>query len=71
MNQTTLSLAETAKLLNVRESYVLELIAKDRLNVLSDNRFDAEQVSKLAELLNKLRGNGINALLHAASEGKL
>ena len=61
MSQELLSVSQAAKRLGVSEKYVHVLVTKQRL-VLQGNQFIAQDVDKLAQLMNKLRQNGIATL---------
>lgn len=68
MLQQLLSIPQTAKRLRVRPSYVRELVAKGRLQFVHGEQLDAAEVEHLAQLMNKLRGEGLAALVQITDE---
>jgi hypothetical protein len=63
-----LTIAQTAERLRVRPAYVRELVAKGRLNMTQDENFDATEVERLAQLMDKLRGEGLAALVQITDD---
>lgn len=63
MLQQLLSITQTAKRLRVRPTYVRELVAKGRLSFVHGEQLDAADVERLAQLMNKLRGEGLATLV--------
>jgi hypothetical protein len=63
-----LSIAQTTERLRVRPAYVRELVAKGRLNMTQDEKFDATEVERLAQLMDKLRGEGLAALVQITDD---
>jgi hypothetical protein len=70
MQQDLISLTETAKRLRVKPDYVHQLVVKGRLHLIEHAQFDAEEVEKLALLIEKLRTNGISTLVSIVEDGK-
>jgi len=68
MLQQLLSITQTAERLRVRPDYVRELVRKNRLTYIHGEQFDAAQVEKLANLMDKLRSNGIATLVQIVDE---
>lgn len=68
MLQQLLSITQTAKHLRVRPSYVRELVAKGRLKFVHGEQLDALDVERLAQLMNKLRGEGLAALVQITAD---
>lgn len=68
MLQQLLSVTQTAKRLRVRPSYVRELVVKGRLQFVHGEQLDAVEVERLAQLMNKLRGEGLAALVQITDE---
>lgn len=66
--EQTLSIAQAAEQLKVRTDYVHELVRKGRLTFIGGDRLDASEVTKLAVLMEKLRGNGIATLVQIVDE---
>ena len=69
MPQRLLTIAQTAERLKVRPDYVRELVRKRRLTFVEGEQLAADQVDALAELMNKLRGQGIAAMVQIADAG--
>ena len=69
MPQRLLTIAQTAERLKVRPDYVRELVRKKRLTFVEGEQLPADQVDALAELMNKLRGQGIAAMVQIADAG--
>lgn len=63
MTDTLISLEDAANRLRVRPAYVRELVNKGRLHLTHDQQLVATEVDKLAQLLNKLRSEGIATLV--------
>lgn len=68
MLQQLLSISQTAERLRVRPAYVRELVAKGRLQFIHGEQLDASEVESLAQLMNKLRGEGLAALVQITDE---
>lgn len=68
MLQQLLSITQTAKLLRVRPTYVRELVAKGRLRFVHGEQLDAGEVERLAQLMNKLRGEGLATLVQITAD---
>jgi len=68
MLQQLLSITQTAQRLRVRPAYVRELVAKGRLTFVHGEQLDANDVERLAQLMNKLRGEGLAALVQITAE---
>ena len=68
MLQQLLSVTQTAKRLRVRPSYVRELVVKGRLQFVHGEQLDAVEVERLAQLMNKLRGEGLAALVQITDD---
>lgn len=68
MLQQLLSITQTAKRLRVRPEYVRQLVAKGRLSFFHGEQLDAADVERLAQLMNKLRGEGLAALVQITAE---
>jgi hypothetical protein len=68
MNQEYLSATETAELLQVSTGYIKQLVAKQRLHPSANNTFAAQEVKQLAELMAKLRNQGIATLVAIADQ---
>lgn len=66
MNTSLLSIAEAAERLQVRPSYIHELVAKGRLSFVGAQALDAGEVDRLAQLMKKLRSEGIATLVNIA-----
>lgn len=64
----TLNLQEAAQRLNVRLQTIHEFVAKKRLHYVEADLFDAEEVEKLALLMDKLRTNGIATLVEISEQ---
>lgn len=64
----TLTLQQAAQRLNVRPKTIHEFVAKKRLSFVGDELLDADEVEKLALLMDKLRTNGIATLVEISSE---
>lgn len=59
----TLSIQQAAERLSVRPQTVRDFVAKKRLRFVSAELLDADEVEKLALLMEKLRNNGIATLV--------
>jgi hypothetical protein len=68
MLQQLLSVTQAAERLRVRPDYVQELVKKQRLTFIQGDQLDADQVEKLATLMDKLRNNGIATLVQIVDE---
>lgn len=68
MLQQLLSITQTAKRLRVRPAYVRELVAKGRLKFTHGEQLDAAEVERLAQLMEKLRGQGLAALVQITDD---
>ncbi len=68
MLQQLLSVTQTAERLRVRPDYVHELVKKQRLTFIHGEQLDAAQVEKLAKLMDRLRNDGIAALVQIVVE---
>lgn len=68
MTDTLISLEEAAGRLQVRPAYVKELVKKGRLSFVDDQQLVAADVDKLAELMNKLRNQGIATLVDITAQ---
>lgn len=68
MLQQLLSITQTAKRLRVRPAYVRELVAKGRLHFVHGEQLGANEVERLAQLMNKLRGEGLAALVQISGD---
>jgi cell division FtsZ-interacting protein ZapD len=68
MLQQLLSVTQAAERLRVRPDYVQELVKKQRLTFIQGEQLDADQVEKLATLMDKLRNNGIATLVQIVDE---
>jgi hypothetical protein len=68
MLQQLLSITQTAERLRVRPAYVRELVAKGRLTFIHGEQLDANDVERLAQLMNKLRGEGLAALVQITAD---
>jgi cell division FtsZ-interacting protein ZapD len=68
MLQQLLSVTQAAERLRVRPEYVQELVKKQRLTFIQGEQLDADQVEKLATLMDKLRNNGIATLVQIVDE---
>lgn len=69
MLQQLLSISQTAERLRVRPAYVRELVAKGRLEFTHGEQLDALKVEELAKLMNKLREEGLAALVQITDVG--
>ena len=52
----------------VRPEYVRQLVAKKRLDFIHGEQLDAAQVERLAQLMEKLRSNGIATLVEITAQ---
>lgn len=68
MTDTLISLEEAASRLQVRPAYVKELVKKGRLSFADGQQLVAVDVDKLAELMNKLRNQGIATLVDITAQ---
>jgi uncharacterized phage-associated protein len=68
MLRQLLSITQTAERLRVRPEYVRQLVAKKRLHFIHGEQLDAAQVEQLAQLMAKLRSNGIAALVEITAQ---
>ena len=68
MLRQLLSITQTAERLRVRPEYVRQLVAKKRLDFIHGEQLDAEQVERLAQLMEKLRSNGIATLVEITAQ---
>ena len=68
MLRQLLSITQTAERLRVRPDYVRQLVAKNRLEFIHGEQLDAAQVEQLAQLMEKLRNNGIAALVEITAQ---
>jgi len=68
MLQQLLSITQTAQRLRVRPAYVRKLVAKGRLTFIHGEQLDANDVERLAQLMNKLRGEGLAALVQITAD---
>lgn len=68
MLRQLLSIAQTAERLRVRPDYVRALVAKKRLDFIHGEQLDAVQVERLANLMDKLRHNGIATLVDICAQ---
>lgn len=59
----TLSLQQAAQRLKVRPKTIHEFVAKKRLHFVDGELLDLDEVEKLALLMDKLRADGIAALV--------
>lgn len=59
----TLSLQQAAQRLKVRPKTIHEFVAKKRLRFVGEELLDANEVEKLALLMDKLRTDGIATLV--------
>lgn len=64
----TLTLQQAAERLHVRPKTIHEFVAKKRLRFVGNELLDANEVEKLALLMDKLRTNGIATLVEISSE---
>ena len=64
----TLSLQQAAQRLNVRPKTIHEFVAKKRLNFVGEELLDANEVEKLALLMDKLRTDGIATLVNISAK---
>ncbi len=64
----TLSLQQAAQRLNVRPQTLYGFVAKKRLHYVGVELFDAQEVEKLALLMDKLRTNGIATLVEISGQ---
>lgn len=69
MLRQLLSITQAAERLRVRPEYVRALVAKKRLSFIHGEQLDAAQVEKLAQLMDKLRTNGIATLVEITAQG--
>lgn len=63
MLQQLLSVPQAAQRLRVSSAYVRKLVTKGRLTFVHGEQFDAIEVERLAQLMGKLRGEGLAALV--------
>lgn len=70
MPESLISLEETAIRLRVRPAYVEELVKKGRLKFADNRQLVAGEVDKLAELMNKLRNQGIATLVDITAQNE-
>lgn len=68
MSESLISLEEAAIRLRVRPAYVVELVKKGRLRFADNRQLVASEVDKLAELMNKLRNQGIATLVDITAQ---
>jgi hypothetical protein len=68
MLQQLLSISQTAERLRVRPSYVRELVTKGRLQFVHGEQLEAREVERLAQLMDKLRGEGLATLVQISGE---
>ena len=68
MLRQLLSVTQTAERLRVRPDYIHELVAKGRLSFIHGQQLDATEVEKLAQLMDKLRKNGIATLVEITAQ---
>ncbi|WP_049631256.1 hypothetical protein [Cellvibrio sp. pealriver] len=68
MLRQLLSITQTAERLRVRPEYVRQLVAKKRLDFIHGEQLDAAQVERLAQLMEKLRSNGIATLVEITAQ---
>lgn len=66
----TLNLHQAAQRLNVRPQTIRDFVAKSRLHYVDTDLFDAEEVEKLALLMDKLRTNGLATLVEISGQKK-
>lgn len=64
----TLTLPQAAQRLKVRPKTIYEFVAKKRLSFVGEDLLDANEVEKLATLMDKLRINGIATLVDISSK---
>lgn len=64
----SVTLDQCAEQLGMSRGFVEAMIAKGRLNVDEQGLLDAAQVESLAELLTKLKGGGIAAMITAIEQ---
>jgi hypothetical protein len=67
MPQELLSVTQTAERLGVSKKYVQVLVTKKRLELVHGEQFNAQAVDQLAQLMNKLRHNGIATLVEISA----
>jgi hypothetical protein len=67
-SRSTFTLTQTAERLSVRPAYVHQLVAKKRLKLLEGDLFEQVEVERLADLMDKLRGKGIAALVQISGK---
>lgn len=63
----TLTLQQAAQRLKVRPKTIHEFVAKKRLHFIGEELLDADEVEKLALLMDKLRTDGIATLVNISS----
>ena len=68
MSESLISPEEAAIRLRVRPAYVEELVKKGRLKFVDNRQLVASEVDKLAELMNKLRNQGIATLVDITAQ---
>lgn len=68
MSESLISLEEAAIRLRVRPAYVDELVKKGRLRFADNRQLVASEVDKLAELMSKLRNQGIATLVDITAQ---
>ncbi|HWV14354.1 MAG TPA: hypothetical protein VN030_02900 [Cellvibrio sp.] len=64
----TLSLQQAAERLKVRPKTIHEFVAKKRLRFIGKELLDADEVEKLALLMEKLRADGIATLVNISGK---
>ncbi|UTF58791.1 helix-turn-helix domain-containing protein [Gilvimarinus sp. DA14] len=60
---TSYTIAESAEYLQVSETFVHTMIDKGRLTLNGDGKVEQRQLDGLAELMEKLKGGGIAAMV--------
>lgn len=68
MSESLISLEEAAIRLRVRPAYVENLVKKGRLKFVDNRQLVESEVDKLAELMNKLRNQGIATLVDITAQ---
>lgn len=69
MSPSLISIAQAAQRLKVRPDYIAQLVAKGRLQFVGEQQLAADEVEKLAQLMDKLRHNGIATLVNISAQG--
>lgn len=63
-----IDMEEAAVRLSVSEGFIEQMVAKGRLTPDEKNRLAADQVAELGRLMERLRGQGIAAMINAVGD---